>query len=1378
MQVLDGYTLTGILAEDGGLVLARGLCKAVGAPVLLRAARRDDAAGRGMLEREFALRGELDAAWAALPLALLGEGDAGAGTGSGARSGAGSETGPATSSGTASAKGPCPALVYDDPGMGPLALRPGAPLAQADFLRVGAAIASAVAQMHRRLIIHQNLKPAHILVDLADPPCRSALLTGFGMAERIGRVQDTREDLYSLGVILHQMLTGTLPFAAAGAEWGGVQLSHATRAGAAAPTWAGIDPTCKALVHKLLAGAAGQRYQSAAGVYADLQHCRSMFEAQGRVEPFVLGCHDGAARVRMPQRLIGRDAELALLAGALRDARHAAGPELLLISGHPGTGKTALMAALPPLAAAAGATVIHGRFDPLQRDIPYAALAHAFRGMVRQRLAQGEASLAAWRLKLMSALGRNARLMLELIPELKFVIGEHAPPPPLAPAEAQCRFETVFRQFVAVCCGPDAVLLVCLDELQAIDPASLHLLGNLLTHPGVRNVLVVGACRSGAAGGGHPAMAAVPAVAAAESLRAQGARMRTLDLQALDQAHTCALVAAALGSGPEPVAALAALVFPKTAGNPYFTLQFLTRVGEAGLLHYNTAHSRWDWDAAAIGAREFADNVVDLMLARLQQMPAATRELVTLLACLGTEAELETIALVSGMSLLETDECLWPAARMGLLRREQGAYRFVHDRVRASAYGLMAAASLPERHLHIGRLLLAAAASDACGEGQARDAGDAGDEGGDGDQASEGGAVHKQLFGIVHHFNLALAAIGDAGELRRLCSLNVRAGAKAYAAIAYESARGYYSLAAGLRPASAWQDDFEANFTLYAALAECEYLCGNAARATRLFTLLTEQARTRAEVARVALMRIALYQVSGRFEQAAAAAFEALALFGMNFPCDAAGIAQALADERAAIAVNMGGRSVAALIDQPASVDPDAAIVCELLADMGSSVFSARPALYPLLAARALNYTLRHGSTPTSCITYSRYAIVLVALGAVDDAFQYSDLALRLARRQADGVAGDEVSEEVHAEVREGGPGGPQGVGQGVGHGVGHGSSRAPRQGAAAAWRRAGRLRFVHGAYIHPWREPLAGSVVELEQAFLACQEAGDLPHAGYAAHIATWNRFEAGAPLDAVVRAAQAHQEFARRQRNEPLLQLLRCYEQLARCLQGRTAFPGSLDEPGFCGAEAAGVFARAGYGAAEVRFQLAQQIAAFSFGRYHDALRAAEAASAQQHFFLASVNEATHHFYHALTMAALYHEAPPRRQAYFRGALREKQEKLRAWAACCPHNFDNRYLLVSAELARLQGDDCDALRAYEGAIASAQAGGFVQNEALACELAARFCRSRGQDAQPYAHRALAAWRAWGAEGKARHLLAAGAQPGKLAQPGSLDGPGKAHTY
>ncbi|MFL6659205.1 MAG: AAA family ATPase [Massilia sp.] len=1263
IQALPGYTIAHTVREDTHFVLVRATCDADGVPVLVLRARLPEAHAR--LEHEYALRADLDPAWAAKPLALLRHG---------------AEL----------------ALVLSDSGAMPLACLPGQPLALGPFLRLAIAIGLSLTQLHRHDIVHKDLRPEHLLVDAAGSAVR---LTGFGGAARLrslppvpevqlsgslaymapeqtgrmNRAIDTRTDLYSLGVLLYQLLCGALPFTGGDAmQW--IHCHVAREPLAPHQHFADADPTCAAIILKLLAKSAEQRYQTAAGLVADLQHCLAQFEAHGHIDPFVLACNDGAARLQIPEALIGRTAQMGLLEEAALHVAAGGAPELVMISGNAGTGKSALLAALQLSDAVAGAIVVSARFEQHTRDIPYATLAQAFQKLVRQMLGQSEASLANWRRALLAALGPNAGLMLDLIPELKFVIGEPSAPVPLAPVEAQARFNAVFRQFLGAFTGADSMLLLCLDDLQWVDAASLKLLTHLVTHADVRHVLVVGAFRSSEVNAAHPL------ALTREVMRRQGAGVRQVVLQALNRSDAGALVAAALDCPAPQCAGLADLVYAKTAGNPFFTLQFLTRLVESGLLRYGHAQEAWSWDGPSISAKEFSDNVVDLMIARLQQLPYNTLELVKLLACLGHDASLATLGQVAGMSSVETDECLWPAARLGLVMREPGAYRFMHDRVQEAAYSMIARASLPERHLHIGRQLL--------------------------DQLPPT-APEQQLFGAVSHLNRAQDAIADPAELRALARLNARAGTRARAAVAYDAARHYFSLAAGLTPASAWQDDFEATFALYCGLAECEYLCGNLERANQLYGTLAEHARSRLEVAQVALMRTALYQVWGRFDLAAAVALDALVLFGVSFPEGEREVADALAAEQAAVARNMAGRTIAALEDEPVSADPEICVVMELLSDMGSSVFSARPLIYPLLAVKSLNFTLRFGSTPTSCMTYTRYAILLVSLGAIPDAFAFSELALRMARQ------------------------------------------------SGASIRRSGRLSFVHGAYVHSWRQPIVDSVALLEQSFQTCQEAGDLPHAGYSAHIATWNSYEAGAPLAEVQQRARGYQRFARQQHNEVLMQLLRCYEQLTLCLQGATGAEGSFDDHRFSASAALAAMDKASFGAARARFHLMRQIAAFSFGQYDEALLAAEAAARDQHFFLASVNESTHHFYHALTLTALYPTMARESQAAAMVALQEKLDKLRVWAAHCPGNFDNRLLLVTAELARIGGRDMEAMRAYDAAIASAHQGGFVHHEALAAELAAGFYRERGFEkiALAYARDALQACARWGAYGKMREL-------------------------
>ena len=1285
IQSFAGYTVALTLREDQQFVLQRATRDADHAPVLVLSARHEQQASRARLEHEYALRGELDPDWAATPLILL----------------------HCTST---------LALVLVDSGASPLRLLPGRALALPDFLRTGAAIVAAMVQMHRHDIVHKDLRPEHIL---RDPATGSVRLTGFGIAARlcslpqapdaqfsgslpymapeqtgrINRAIDTRSDLYSLGVLLYQLLCGELPFSASEP----MQWIHCHVAREPLPPQQrcpGVDPTCAAIVLKLMSKAAEQRYQSAAGLQADLLHCLTMLDGCGHIEPFVLACNDGAARLHLPKVLIGRAGQIGILEAAALHVATSGRPEVVMVSGNAGTGKSALLAALQRSDALAAAIVVSAKFEQHQRDIPYAALAQALQKLVRQILGQSEARLAHWRAALMSALGPNAGLMQELIPELTFVIGQQPAPVALAPLEAQGRFQNVFCQFLGTVGGADSIMLLCLDDLQWIDAASLKLLTCLVTHPDLRRVLVVGALRANEINATHPL------ALAGQTMRRNGVGVRPIKLQELTRTQASELVAATLACPLEQCAPLGELVFANTAGNALYTLQLLTRLVEGGLLRFNHAGAGWEWDAKEIGASECSDNVLDLMIARLQQLPTATLELVKLLSILGHDTGLDIIAQVAGMSALETDECLWPAARLGLVVRELRAYRFMHDRVQEAAYLLITRASLPERHLHIGRLLRSQLTA---------------------------GALEHQLFAVVGHLNRAREAIADPDELHTLAELNAAAGVRSRNAIAYDAARHYFELAVALTPPSAWQECSAPTFALYSALAESEYLCGNLERADRLFDQLADQACSRLALARVALMRVALYQVSGRFELAVDVALEALTLFGVSFPEGAHAVAEALDEERAAVERHLAGRTIAELEDEVAGADLEIAIVSEMFSDMGSSVFSARPLIYPLLTLKALNFTLRFGSTDTSCLTYSRYAIVLVSMGAISDAFAFSELAMRLASR-----------------------------------------------GGLAA-RRHGRLSFVHGAYILPWREPLADSVALLERAFVSCQEAGDLPHAGYAAHIATWSAFEAGAALDQVLERARTYQGFARQQHNDVLLQLLRCYEQMALCLQGGTGAEGSFDDERFSAAQALATMDKAGFGAARARYQLMRQIVSFTFGQFHEALQAGQAAARDQHFFLASVSQSTHHFYYALTMTALYGDVTRERQAQFMAALLETQEKLRGWATQCPRNFDNRYLLVSAELARIGERDMEAMRAYDAALSSARAGGFVHHEALAGELAALFYRERGFDtiALAYARDAVQACARWGAYGKIRALerqfpglaRVPSPQPGALAQ-------------
>jgi hypothetical protein len=427
-------------------------------------------------------------------------------------------------------------LILEDPGGEPLDRLLGQPMELTRFLRLAVGLAAALGKLHQQGLIHKDIKPANILVNSATG---AVWLTGFGIASRLPRERqspeppevidgtlaymapeqtgrmnrsiDSRSDLYALGVTFYEMLTGTLPFKATDLmEW--VHCHIARQPVPPDEQVAGIPGLLSAIVMKLLAKTAEERYQTAAGVEADLRRCLAAWESLGRIDPFQLGTQDSSDRLLIPEKLYGREREIDALLACFDRVVSNGTPELVLVSGYSGIGKSSVVHELHKALVPPRGLFASGKFDQYKRDIPYATLAQAFQSLVRPFLGRSEAELGRWRDVLHEALGQNGQLIVNLVPALERVIGKQPPVPDLPPQDAQNRFQMVFRRFLGVFARKEHPLALFLDDLQWLDAATHELLEHLMTEPEVQHLLLVGAYRDNEVSSSHPLMRTLDAI--------------------------------------------------------------------------------------------------------------------------------------------------------------------------------------------------------------------------------------------------------------------------------------------------------------------------------------------------------------------------------------------------------------------------------------------------------------------------------------------------------------------------------------------------------------------------------------------------------------------------------------------------------------------------------------------------------------------------------------------------------------------------------------------------------------------------------------------------------------------------------------------------
>ncbi|WP_437917136.1 AAA family ATPase [Sorangium sp. So ce302] len=955
------YTVTETLHEGQRVSLLRAVRSVDGSPVVLKVLdpRRSRPQDIERLKHEYAIGKTLDHEAVVTPIALE------------------------TYEGL-------PALVMEDFGGESFDRFIGAPMNAARFLDLAVRIAACVAAIHERDVIHKDLKPQNILVNTATGQVK---LADFGLASRLSREQpsagpprliegslpylspeqtgrmnraiDSRADLYALGVTFYEMLTGRLPFDAQDPlEWVHCHVARAPPPPSAlVPELPGV---LSALVLKLLAKMAEDRYQTARGLKHDLDRCVAQCRATGRIEPFPLAERDVSGRFQVPQKLYGREDEVAALVRAFERVVATGVPELVLVSGYSGIGKSTLVHELYRPIVRERALFLSGKFEQYKREIPYFTLVQAFRELVLEILAETDDRIAAWRQRLLGALGSNGQLIVEVIPQVELIIGRQLPVPELPPIEAQNRFRVVFRHFIGVFARKEHPLALFLDDLQWTDSASLGLLRDLVTHPETHHLLVVGAYRDNEVTPSHPLMQAL------DEVRNEGVRISAIVLGPLSREHLAALVSDALHCRRDDAAPLSRLIHEKTAGNPFFAIQFLTALYEERLIEFDERAEAFRWDVARIRGKGFTDNVVDLMVGKLVRLSPSTQRALKQLACLGNTAEVALLTMVRGGSEEDVHADLRDAAHEGLAFRLDGTYKFLHDRVQEAAYSLIPEGERAAAHLGIGRLLASRTAP---------------------------GELDERIFEIVNQLNQGAALITSREERERAAELNLIAGKRAKGSTAYASALKYLAAGAAFLEEDSWDRRYELTFALAFHRAGCEFLTGELGAAEERLSELARRAGRIVDVAAVTFARVELYTTLDRSELAVEICLEYLRRIGVDWsphPTD-----EEVRQEYERMWQKLGGRPIEEILDLPPMTDPDCRATIDVLTSCDAAALFTDENLLCLMNARAANISFEHGNSDGSCLAYVRVGTSLgPRFGDYRAGFRFGKLGFDLAEKR------------------------------------------------------------------------------------------------------------------------------------------------------------------------------------------------------------------------------------------------------------------------------------------------------------------------------------------------------------------------------------------
>jgi predicted ATPase/signal transduction histidine kinase len=1190
-----------------------------------------------------------------------------------------------------------------------------------EILTIALQIADILHDLSQHRVVHKDIKPSNLLIH---PESKQVKLIDFSIAsllpresqeiqspnllegtlaylapEQTGRMNrgiDYRTDFYALGVTLYQLLTGTLPFASDDP----MELIHCHIAKMPIPVDQ-INPAVPAMVAaivtKLMAKNAEDRYQSTTGLKHDLQQCLTQWKATGKVLEFELGQRDLSDRFLIPEKLYGREAAVQSLLDAF-DRVATGTSELMLVVGFSGIGKTAVVNEVHKPIVRQRGYFIKGKYDQFNRNIPLLAFVQALQDLIGQLLCESDEQLTQWQHQILEAVGENGQVLIEVIPELEQIIGKQPIAPELSGSAAQNRFNLLFQRFIAVFATTEHPLVMFLDDLQWADSASLQLIHLLLTTE-TGALLIIGAYRDNEVSATHPLLVTLEAIAKAE------ATVNQITLQPLSQASLNQLITDTLNCEATLAAPLSTLIAQKTQGNPFFATQLLKVLHRSGLITFDAQAGHWQCDIVGVRAATLTDDVVEFMALQLQKLPATTQHILKLAACIGSQFDLDTLAIVAEQPKTEIATALWKALQEGLILPQSqvykfyidratqdtvhaaqiATYRFLHDRVQQAAYSLIPDDHKQATHLAIGQLLL---------------------------ENTPPEQLSSNLFEIVNHLNLGYTVESQQSDRNQLIHLNVMAGDKARAAIAYEHALTYFNQGINLLHDQfhnhLWQVSYELALMLHIKAMQVSYFISDFSQAETLMAKIIANAQQLIDCVDVYEIKILILVAKQQPLEALETGLQSLRLLCNDIPdqlsSDSANtIIQYINDY-------VANRDIADLCNLPEMTNPEALASLRLLDPLFTATYVATPQFIPFIAALGVKLSIMHGNSPLSILMYTTYGASLCSsLAGIESGYQFGELALTLLSR----INNKEFTAKILCMV---------------------------------------------GAFISPWKLHLKESLPLLAMGYQSGLESGTLNYTAFNSYHECRFSFFLGQNLLELEQKFLIRSQEIRQMKQALPLNYSEMIRQIILNLISATTTPWLLQGEAYDEHISLQQYHQSNNREALHYLHLYKLMTCYLFENYCEGLTHADQVEADLDSVPGQLTIPLFHFYAALVRLGYcsQNDFPDERKRLSAiASAKPHGDRLRAYAQHSPLNFQHKYDLVEAEINRVQGNRAAAAEYYDRAIAGAKANGYLQEEALAHELAAKFYLDWGKEkvAAGYMQEAYYDYARWGAKAKTNDL-------------------------
>lgn len=1186
-----------------------------------------------------------------------------------------------------------------------------------EILSISIQIAACIGEVHQERIIHKDINPSHILIH---PTSFEVKLINFGIATRLYHdyqgVMNAKEWQGNLRYLAPEQtgrMNRTVDYRADFYSFGitlyemltgkppflfsdMLELVHAHMARKPIPpceTNPAIPQALSDIVMKCLRKNAEDRYLSSTGLIADLQQCLQQLNTSGSIAPFPLARFDRIDRLHISERLYGRERELRLLTDAFEQASNGAA-RLVMLSGSAGVGKSALVLEAQKTFLQGKGRFVSGKFDQYKQSVPYSAMIQMFQDLIRQILTERERELNAWRETILEAMQGLGQVIVDVIPQLETIIGKQPPVPELPATEAKNRFQIVMQRFVRIWARPEHPLVLFLDDLQWADTASMLLIQEMISDLQLRNFLLICAYREQDGSGAHRIVSML------EEARLPNGMTRHISLQPMREAEISRLLADTLYAEPQETMPLTKILLQKTEGNPFYLKQFLISLHERNLMQFVPGEGRWRWDLEIIEKLGAADNVADFLVEKMLRLPVVTQKLLAFAACLGSDFFLHMVAKARNQKEAEAIRHLWPAIEEGLLSPLEGEEYLAYpatDEEETVGQVTIRLAFVHDRIQQAAYSLL----SD-----------------------MERKMVHLKLgrmmwqlndsfessllFEICDHMHQGAELIEDQSERMQVAHCHLLAGQRAKMSTAFDSALKYFRHGTEILPDEVWEQNHHLMIELYTLRSEAEYLCNHFEEAEALFELVLEHARTNAQRVRILEIKVRMNTSLAKFPLVVDYANQALQLLGVPIPQKPGKLD--VIKEMWQVKRKLKGRKTEDLLYIPNVPDENYKMAMNIISYAGPSSYFVNLNWFALTILRVLHLSLVHGNAVASANGYTGFGIVQASqFGNYQEAYEFGQLACSVAETFNDPLA------------------------------------KTKAYGALAI-------------LINHWRDHARTNIPLLKKAIQYGLESGGNIYVAYNAHGMLEAMLYCGMPIEELIQQIPEHAELIRQVKvvdHDDRLLLLRQAMHCLTNLEGddHTAFrEDGFDEAAYVkGLQADGNHYK------RYMYNYYKSMVLQLFGKYREAADLSIEAEKWMESVSGQLLVSQHVFVQTLSLTALYPQGNRIEKRAYGKKIKANLKKMNSWAKHCPENFMHKYLLMNAEWQKVSGDKQEASSLYEQSIQLARKDGFVQNEALACELAAKYYLSLGLEtiARVYLSEAHEAYLQWGAHAKARDLEA-----------------------